>query len=97
LREDFSPSTVVARSGGLIESEIDEEIVALNIETGTCYGLNGVGSRIWSLLEKPVPISEICATLIAEYQVEPDTCQRDVIELMKELSRENLIVVTDAA
>ena len=59
----LSLSTIVARQNGLIESEVDQEIVALNIESGVCYGLNEVGSRVWRLLAKPVPIGEICAIL----------------------------------
>jgi hypothetical protein len=89
----LTPSTVVSRARGLVESEIDSEVVALNIETGTCYGLNAVGSRVWSLLAKPVRISDVCATLIAEYQVEPDTCEREVVELVDQLIVENLVVV----
>ena len=46
----LSLTTVVARRDGFVEAEIDDEIVALSIEHGTCYGLNRVGSRIWNLL-----------------------------------------------
>jgi hypothetical protein len=93
LRGSLTPSTVVSRAGGLVESEIDSEVVALNIETGTCYGLNAVGSRIWGLLANPVRISDICAVLISEYQVEAGTCEDDVIELIGQLLAENLVVV----
>jgi len=93
LRESLTPSSVVCRTGHLVESEIDNEVVALNIETGTCYGLNAVGSRIWALLATPVRISEICATLVVEYQVEPSTCEAEVIDLIDHLLAENLVVV----
>jgi hypothetical protein len=91
--QQISPSTVVARSSGLIHSHIDDEVVALNIESGVCYGLNGVGSRIWSLLESPVPISRICMTLVAEYDVDPTVCESDVLDLIEQLHSEKLVIV----
>ena len=36
----------------IIDAEIDDEIVALSIEQGTCYGMNRVGSRIWNSTRK---------------------------------------------
>jgi len=95
LSGTLSSATIVARKGGLIESEIDREIVALNIESGVCYGLNEVGSRIWGLLGKPVRISDICAVLVSEYDVEPDACETEVIGLIEHLLEEDLVVTTD--
>ena len=90
----LTPSTVVVRSDGLIDAEIDQEIVALSIESGMCYGLNRVGSRIWSLLAKPIRIGNICATLLTEYKVEPSSCERQVIDLLEEMRAEGLIVTS---
>ena len=87
----LSPATVVARCDGLIDAEIDNEIVALNIANGTCYGLNSVGSRIWRLLAAPIRIRDICARLLTEYDVEPTACERQVLDLLEELHAEGLI------
>jgi hypothetical protein len=87
----LSSSTVVARSDGFIEAEIDNEVVALSIEQGTCYGLNRVGSRIWNLLATPIRISDLCQKLLAEYEVDPNVCERQVIDLLEELRAEGLI------
>jgi hypothetical protein len=91
----LSTATVVVRSDGFLEAEIDKEIVALSIEHGTCYGLNQVGSRIWNLLAKPVRIGDLCATLLAEYRVDPDICERQVLDLLEELRAESMITMLD--
>jgi hypothetical protein len=83
--------TVVACRDGFIEAEIDDEVVALSIEQGTCYGMNRVGSRIWNLLTKPIRISDLCATLLAAYRVEREVCERQVLDLLEELRAEGLI------
>ena len=59
-----------------------------------CYGLNRVGSRIWSLLAEPIRIGNICATLLTEYKVEPPSCERQVIDLLEEMRAEGLIVTS---
>jgi hypothetical protein len=89
--QNLSPSSTVVRSDGFIEAEIDNEIVALNIEKGACYGLNTVGSRIWSLVASPIRIKDICAKLLVDYKVEPETCERQVLDLLEELRAEGMI------
>ena len=87
----MSLSTVVGRQAGFVEAEVDNEIVALNVEQGTCYGLNRVGSRIWNLLARPARIGDLCTTLIGEYKVDPAVCERQVLDLLEILRAEGLI------
>jgi len=87
-----SSTTVFACRHGFIEAEVDDEIIALGIEQGTCYGMNRVASRIWNLLAKPIRICDLCAALLAAYAVDPDVCERQVLDLLEELRAEGLIV-----
>src|SRR5690349_14110408 len=87
----LSTTSIVTRNGAVIETEIDGEVVALNIDTGNCYGLNPVGSRVWNLIATPTRISDICAQLVTEYQVQADTCEQQVTDLLEELRAEGLI------
>ena len=87
----LSVNSVVSRKAGIIEAEIEGEVVALNMETGTCYGLNPVGSRIWHMLATSPRISDICKTLLAEYAVGADDCERQVLDLLEDLYAEGLI------
>ena len=86
-----SSTTVVACKDGFVEAEIDDEILALSIEQGTCYGMNLVASRIWNLLAMPIRICDLCAALCATYKVDPDVCERQVLELLEGLRAEGLI------
>jgi hypothetical protein len=86
---------VVVRNSNLIDAEIDNEIVALKIESGACYGLNRVGSRVWGLIATPSRVSDICATLLNEYEVESHACERQVLDLLEELRAEGLIATTE--
>ena len=87
----LSVYSVVSRKAGIIEAEIEGEVVALNVETGTCYGLNQVGSRIWHMLATSPRISDICEALLAEYSVDSADCERQVLDLLEDLYSEGLI------
>jgi hypothetical protein len=88
---ELSPATTVVRIPGFMEAEVDEEIVALSIEKGTCYSLNPVGSHIWRMLANPIRVADICKALVLEYQVDPETCEREVLRLLAELRSEGMI------
>jgi hypothetical protein len=91
----LSSASVVARSDGFIETEIDGEVVALSIERGSCYGLNRVGSRVWNLLAGPSRIGDVCATLLTEYKIDSEACERQVVDLLEELRSEGLIAAIE--
>ena len=79
------------RQEGFVEAEIDGEVVALSIERGLCYGLNHVGTRVWKLLQTPINVGGICATLLLEYDVDPEECEEQVIDLLQDLHAEGLV------
>jgi hypothetical protein len=89
----LSSATVVVRSDGIMDAEVDQEIVALSIEKGVCYGLDPIGARIWRLLSNPICIADICKVLVSEYRVDAETCEREVIELLEEFRTEGMIGV----
>jgi Coenzyme PQQ synthesis protein D (PqqD) len=69
--------------------------MALSIEQGTCFGMNRVGSRIWTLLAKPIRIDDLCAALLAQYRVDPEVCEHQVLALLEELRAEGLIATLE--
>jgi hypothetical protein len=86
-------SVVIQRVTSVVDAAIEGEIVALDVQKGTCYGLNRVGSRIWELLDSPVRIADLCTQLASEFEVEPSVCERQTVDLLEELRAEGLLVV----
>lgn len=84
----------VARTGGLIEAEVDGEIIGLHVENGTCYGFNATATRVWQLIEQPRTLADICAELAAEFDVDPAICEADVRALVDDLSRDGIVAVS---
>lgn len=84
-------SITIRRNDDLISNEIDGEIVMMSIEKGNYYGMNNIGSRIWSLIEQPVRVSDIISSLTLEYDVSYETCAKEVLSFLRSLQNENII------
>ena len=93
----FSRDTIVARRSDILEAEVDAEIVALDVEAGNCYGFNKVGSRIWNILAEPGSVGDIVSRLTAVYDVDAQTCEQQVLELLEELRGQGLVRVAPTA
>lgn len=74
-----------------MEADAGDEMVALDRDAGQCLGFNAVAARVWRLLQQPRRRSEMIDALVAEYEVEADTCARDLDELLAQMSRDGLI------
>ena len=86
-------SSVFKQAPDQIASTVGEEVVILNFKSGTYYGLNEIGARIWHLIHDGKMVREIYETVLAEYDVEPERCRQDVEQLLQQLLREKLIEV----
>jgi len=72
--------------------DLDGEAVLLDLSSGTYFGLNEVGTRVWQLLADGRDEDQIVATLIAEYEADPAVIARDVARLLGDLRSRRLIV-----
>ena len=75
--------------------ELDGEIVLLNVVTGLYYGLDDVGASVWRLLgSTPVALETIRDRLVAEYDGDAATIERDLRQLVARLAHTQLLVVS---
>lgn len=96
-KNTIGPDTVVTRSEELVSSDLDGETVLMSVQNGKYYGLDEIGSRIWSLIEQPRSVSELCDILLGEFDVEREQCERDVFAFLNKLAEDDLMKVVDAA
>jgi Coenzyme PQQ synthesis protein D (PqqD) len=87
----FPESVTVVASNDLLAREFGDEFVILNLRDGVYYGLETVGVRIWQLLQEPRTVHAIRDIVVAEFDVAPAQCDRDVRMLLGELAVRGLI------
>src|SRR5512139_2248742 len=84
--------TTVVRADDLLATDLDGETILMSIEQGAYYGMEKTARRIWELVEKPIKVADLCRQLAEEYQVDPVTCERDILAFLEELCSENLVI-----
>jgi hypothetical protein len=94
LSSDVSESSIVVASKDQISSDLAGEAVILNLKSGVYFGLNEVGAKIWTLIQQPRAVRDLRDALLAEYEVEPDVCNRDLLQLLQDLKVADLIEVS---
>lgn len=88
-------ASIVIATENQVSSDLGDEMVILGLKSGVYYGLDPVGARIWSLLQEEKTVAQIKTVLLQEYEVEPERCESDLLELLDQLAAENLITVKD--
>ena len=78
------PTQVMARTVG-------DETVILDLASGTYFGLDPVGARIWGLMGESKTLAEICGQMLEEYEVSREELERDTLKLAQELAAQGLI------
>ena len=74
-----------------------DEAVVLDLNSGTYYGLDDLGARIWTLIEQPVSLATLREAIMSEYEVDAETCERDLVAFLSKMQVAGLIDVGDAS
>ncbi len=70
---------------------LDTEGVILDLDSGTYFGLEGIGQRIWELLGEPRTRDELHRTLFDEYEVQEVQLRADLERFLTNLLEHALI------
>lgn len=79
-----------------VDSELDGELVFMNILDGEVYGLRDAALRTWKLIDEHgawTPVDGLVASLCEEFEVDAATCLKDVAVLLDDLSTVGLAEV----
>jgi cAMP phosphodiesterase len=89
---NLSPESVVVVARDQLSADVGEELVILNTKNEVYYGLQGVGVLVWrKIQQQPRRIAELRDAILEEFEVEPERCERDLMELVTKLLEEGLI------
>lgn len=75
----------------MLFQEVSGETVLLDLDSESYFGLDEIGTRIWMLLNEGRGQGGIVDALLEEYEVERDTLEADVAELLGNLLEAGLI------
>lgn len=91
----ITANAMFARVVALMEAEIGDEIVALHVDRGMCFGFNPVAASVWRLLAQPRSFEEIRSALLGEYDVDEELCAQEVREFLKQTIDDGLTQIVE--
>jgi hypothetical protein len=72
---------------------VGDEAVLLKLASENYFGLDAVGTRIWTLLNEDPGLQRAFDILSDAYEVEPEVLERDLLSLVERMSDAGLVVV----
>ena len=84
-------SSIAARNEAIVFTDLDDTIVMMNVDEGQYYELDPIAAKIWTLIEAPRAVDDICNALAGEYDVDPDTCRQDTLEFLQTASENGIV------
>lgn len=86
------------RSQSALWTELDGQVMLMNIENGSYYEVAGIGGVIWHMLETPRSEAEVVDAVVTAYRVEREQCLLDVRAFLEKLVASHVVIEhTEAA
>ncbi len=79
----------------VLSTDLENEGVLLNLETGEYFGLDAVGMDMWKVLSNSETVEDARTALLAQYEVDEDVLFRDLDDLIAKLAERKLVLVND--
>lgn len=86
--DDFLRRTVE-----LTESRIEADLVALNVDQGSCHAFNAAAAQIFELTKRPIKTPELSQRLLAEVRPDAAACFAGLRILLAQWAREGLVII----
>lgn len=93
IRIDDKLDAKLQASPDWIFAEVDSEVVLMHAESGEYMAIVGAGVTIWQFLQDNASVSDICARLIEEYDIDPDQCRSSTVAFVQQLLSENMVSI----
>ncbi|MEN3340510.1 MAG: hypothetical protein V7647_4186 [Acidobacteriota bacterium] len=90
----ISDTSRIVASRDQVSCNLADEAAIVNLKNGVYYGLDPVGTRIWSVLREPITFAEIRNALLTDFDVEPQALESDIRDFLGQLAEQGLIEIS---
>lgn len=88
---DVTMESVLAHAEEVLYRDLDGEAVIVDLKSGTYFGLDPVGTRIWVALEEPGPLRRALEVVLEEFEVTEEVASADILRLAGEMIGKGLL------
>ena len=93
MNAPLSFASRVSVPADVLVNVVGEESVLLNLKTERYFGLDGVGTRMWTVLTTSPSVQAAYEKLLAEYEVEGGRLRADLQALISQLTEQGLLEI----
>jgi hypothetical protein len=93
VSQSLSSQSIVKRAPNHVATDMAGETVVLDMKSGMYYGMDGVAGSIWAFVDQPRTIADIQAAVVAEYDIDAESCERDVATFVESLRSAGLVEI----
>jgi len=91
--ESLKVERKIVRKEDVLASEMDGELVMMSVTQGKYFSIGQSGVAIWRLLDQERTVTEIIQLLIEQYEVDEETCRKEVTRFVELLIQKELVEV----
>lgn len=86
-------NSILQRAENVTFEVVADEAILIDINTGTYFSLNEVGTEFWEMLDGTQTIEQHATVIANKYEVETSMVVADLLELAEEMAKDSLIVI----
>jgi len=86
-------NSILQRAENVTFEVVADEAILIDINTGTYFSLNEVGTEFWEMLDGGQTIEQHATVIANKYEVETSMVVDDLLELAEEMAKDKLIIV----
>ena len=94
--EPIAADSAIRRTVQHLETPLDGETIIMHLKSGMIYAVADTANVIWSELRQPLLFAKLIDQLLQHFEVDRETCTRDVSAFLQELKRLEIIEIEAA-
>ncbi|MGD0989294.1 MAG: PqqD family protein [Candidatus Sulfotelmatobacter sp.] len=92
----MSKKLYVARSPRIAARKLGEEMLVMSGHDSTLFTLNATATALWQAADGATPLDEIVEhSICSEFAVQPEEAMRDAEELVENLSKHSILLISE--
>lgn len=79
----------------VVARRLDDALVLIHLRTDGIYEMNATAARVWELLSEGCDAAQMQARLLEEFEVAPETLDREIAEALHAMRQAELVIEED--
>ena len=84
---------IVSVSPHQVYTTLGSEAVVLELQASNYFGMNDVGTAVWTFLQQPREVSDVIKYIVNNYEVSAEQAEVEILSFLQNLVDKGLAVV----